>query len=217
MRIIAGTARGRKLASPPGERTRPLLDRVREALFSILGDRVDGARVLDLYAGTGSIGLEALSRGAASCVFVERDRSALECLSANVAALGFGERSRIVRGRVEEQLERPPEERYELVFFDPPYSELRSPSRRRGTLDLARRLFAERLAATGLLAFHYPRDLLDATELAAIGDCDRRAWGTTEIALFEIGGVSSPPADSEGAASRVDEDEPGAEGDRDAS
>jgi 16S rRNA (guanine966-N2)-methyltransferase len=161
------------------------LDRVREALFSILGERVAGARVLDLYAGTGSIGLEALSRGAASCVFVERDRSALECLFENISALEFGARSRVVKGRVEDQLLRPPEERYELVFFDPPYAELREPLRRRATLELARRLFAERVAAAGLLVFHYPRDLLDGTELGSIGACEQRAWGTTEIALFE--------------------------------
>jgi 16S rRNA (guanine(966)-N(2))-methyltransferase RsmD len=74
MRIIAGAAKGRRLASPQGGATRPLTDRVREALFSSLGSEVIGARVLDLYAGSGSVGLEALSRGAASVVFVERDR-----------------------------------------------------------------------------------------------------------------------------------------------
>lgn len=198
MRIIAGTARGRKLSSPPGERTRPLLDRVREALFSILGARIEGARVLDLYAGTGSIGLEALSRGAVSCVFVERDRDALECLRENVSALGFLERSRIVRGRVEEQLLRPPEECYDAIFFDPPYAELRSPARRAVTLELARQLYAERLAAEGLLVFHYPRDLLDANELLRLGPCERRAWGTTEIALFD-----RAEPDSSGGSAKV--------------
>lgn len=192
MRIIAGTARGRKLVSPAGERTRPLLDRVREALFSILGERVSGARVLDLYAGTGSIGLEALSRGAAHCVFVERDREALECLLRNATELDFIDRARIVRGRVEAQLERPLEERYDLVFFDPPYAEVRSASERAATIDLAKRLYEERLRSDGLLVFHYPRDLLDATELERIGPVDRRAWGTTEVALFARGETSSP-------------------------
>jgi 16S rRNA (guanine966-N2)-methyltransferase len=203
MRIIAGTARGRKLSSPPGERTRPLLDRVREALFSILGARIAGAHVLDLYAGTGSIGLEALSRGAAACVFVERDREALECLKSNVTALGFAERARIVRGRVEDQLLRPPEECYDAIFFDPPYAELRSASRRAGTLELARRLYAERLAAEGLLVFHYPRDLLEANELLRLGPCERRAWGTTEIAIFDRAELD-PTGRNEGPVERRD-------------
>lgn len=184
MRIIAGVARGRKLLAPPGERTRPLLDRVREALFSILSDRVEGAECLDLYAGTGSIGLEALSRGAAAVTFVERGAPALECLRANVAALGFDERARIRRARVEEHLEREPG-RYDLVFFDPPYAEVRPGGRRAATLALAARLRNEFLAPGALLVFHYPRDLLEAGELETIGPADRRCWGTTEIALFE--------------------------------
>jgi 16S rRNA (guanine966-N2)-methyltransferase len=88
MRVIAGTFRGRQLRAPRGSTTRPTSDRVREALFSILGD-VEGAHVLDLFAGTGALGIEALSRGAASAVFVERDRHALFALRANLGALGL--------------------------------------------------------------------------------------------------------------------------------
>jgi len=91
MRIIAGAWRGRRLAAPPSLATRPTADRVREALFSMLASRLgsfEGLRVADLFAGTGALGLEALSRGAAHCVFVEQDRVALDALKANVAALG---------------------------------------------------------------------------------------------------------------------------------
>lgn len=119
MRVIAGAARGRRLSSPPGGVTRPFTDRMRESLFSALGDRVVGARVLDLYAGSGAIGLESLSRGAHSTVFVERDRSALAALRRNVEAVGLG--GEIVSGAVERFLEGR-RGRYDLVFVDPPYA-----------------------------------------------------------------------------------------------
>src|SRR5918998_6335794 len=89
MRVVAGTHGGRRLATPPGSATRPTSDRVREALFSILGAAVDGARVLDLFAGSGALGIEALSRGAAEATFVERAPAALRALRGNLAALGI--------------------------------------------------------------------------------------------------------------------------------
>lgn len=118
MRIIAGTAKGRRLTGPKGGATRPMTDRVREALFSSLGPKVVGARVLDLYAGTGSLGLEALSRGSASATFVERDRAALSALETNIAAVGLG--GDVLAGSVGDHLRRiggP----FDLVFVDPPY------------------------------------------------------------------------------------------------
>ncbi len=118
MRIIAGRARGRTLSGPKGSGTRPMTDRVREALFSSLGDRVVEARVLDLYAGSGSLGLEALSRGARSVVFVERAREALTALRRNAAAVGLG--GEIVADDVERFLERTGGS-FDLVFVDPPY------------------------------------------------------------------------------------------------
>lgn len=118
MRIIAGTARGRRLRSLGGS-TRPMMDRAREGLFSSLGVAVAGSQVLDLYAGTGSLGLEALSRGAESAVFVERDRRALGVLRANVAAVGLG--GTVVAAEVSAFLERPGG-RFDLAFVDPPYA-----------------------------------------------------------------------------------------------
>jgi 16S rRNA (guanine966-N2)-methyltransferase len=124
MRIVAGTFRGRRLATPSGRDVRPTADRVREALFSILGD-IDGAVVLDLFAGTGAMGLEALSRGAASATFVEIDRRAMEVVRRNVDAtisdgqhptdLIKGDATRVVRSLALA------ERRFDLVFFDPPY------------------------------------------------------------------------------------------------
>ena len=117
MRVVAGEFKGRRLVAPRGSRTRPTADRVREALFSMLGD-VSGARVLDLYAGSGALGIEALSRGAESAVFVERDRAALAALDRNLAATGApGE---VRRQDVARFLARP-EGTFDLVFCDPPY------------------------------------------------------------------------------------------------
>ena len=125
MRVIAGSARGRRLRSPRGRVTRPTADRVREALFDLLGGRCSGARVLDLFAGTGALGIEALSRGAASSVFVERATGPLTALRLNIEACGFGERAEVRRGdalRVLTGLAQG-ERRFDLVFLDPPYGE----------------------------------------------------------------------------------------------
>jgi len=117
VRVVAGEFKGRRLAAPRGRRTRPTADRVREALFSMLGD-VSGARVLDLYAGSGALGIEALSRGAESAVFVERDRAALAALARNLEATGApGE---VRRQDVARFLARQ-EGTFDLVFCDPPY------------------------------------------------------------------------------------------------
>jgi 16S rRNA (guanine(966)-N(2))-methyltransferase RsmD len=120
-RVIAGRYGGRRLQAPPGDATRPTADRVREALFSILGARTEDARVLDLFAGTGALGLEALSRGARSVTFVERAGPALTALRANLAALGA--EADVVRADALRWLrsasDRAPQ--YDLVFLDPPY------------------------------------------------------------------------------------------------
>ena len=118
MRVISGTAKGRRLRAPRGRATRPMTDRAREGVFSAIAAVLPGAEVLDLYAGTGSLGLEALSRGSASAVFVERDRAALASLRSNVEAVGLG--GRVVAADVDRFLvDRP--ERFDLVFVDPPY------------------------------------------------------------------------------------------------
>lgn len=124
--MIAGRLGGRTLFAPPGMATRPTADRVREALFSILGD-VAGADVLDLYAGTGALGIEALSRGAAHATFVESGPPALRVLRRNVTALGLEGETTLVALRVERALSSSPwgDRRFDLVFMDPPYAEIR--------------------------------------------------------------------------------------------
>lgn len=119
MRIITGLAKGRRLVAPDTGRTRPATDRVREAVFSTIGPWVVEADVLDLYAGSGSYGLEALSRGAATVTFVEKGRQALEALQANVAAVALG--GTVVAQDVEAFLANPGRATYHLVFIDPPW------------------------------------------------------------------------------------------------
>jgi len=125
LRVIAGTARGRKLAAPPGDRIRPTKDMVREAMFSALDARgalVDAA-VLDLFAGTGALEIEAMSRGGARAVLVERDRAALDAIATNVAALRVGDRVRVVANDVGRFLRGPlpAGAPFDLVLVDPPY------------------------------------------------------------------------------------------------
>lgn len=118
MRVVAGEFKGRRLHAPRGRRTRPTADRVREALFSILGD-VAGLRVLDLFAGSGALGIEALSRGAASATFVDDDARAVEAIRRNLEAVGT--RADVQRRDVLRYLPGAAGERYDLVFADPPY------------------------------------------------------------------------------------------------
>jgi 16S rRNA (guanine966-N2)-methyltransferase len=131
MRVIAGRLGGRRLSAPRGRTTRPTSDRVREALFSMLGP-IDGASVLDLFAGTGALGIEALSRGAAKALFVERDAAAVAALKGNLAQLELAEPlARVWVGEALAALRsaRKAGETYDLVFIDPPYDQLRDSER----------------------------------------------------------------------------------------
>ncbi len=122
MRIIAGQFKGRRLEEPQDARVRPTTEKVREACFSILGGRLAGARVLDLFAGSGALGLEALSRGAEHVEFVELLPPSLSALKANVAALGVSDRVRIRRGDALRIAERLPKGAYDVALADPPYT-----------------------------------------------------------------------------------------------
>lgn len=125
MRVIAGTYRSRVLKAPPGMATRPSSDRLRETLFNVLAPRIQAASFLDLYAGSGAVGIEALSRGAARAVFVERAPAALAVLRANLDALNLRGAARVQAVSVGAFLRRaaagPKAERFDLVFLDPPY------------------------------------------------------------------------------------------------
>jgi 16S rRNA (guanine(966)-N(2))-methyltransferase RsmD len=120
IRVIAGTARGRRLKLVPGDSTRPIMDRVKEALFSILGPGIVDSRFLDLFAGTGSVGIEALSRGAAHAVLLDLDRRAVETIQDNVRAARVEDRAVIRRADAFAFLEKPPRDAFHYIFIAPP-------------------------------------------------------------------------------------------------
>jgi 16S rRNA (guanine(966)-N(2))-methyltransferase RsmD len=153
MRVIAGRYRGRRLQAPPGAATRPTSDRVREALFSVLGERVAGARVLDLFAGSGALGIEALSRGAAEATFVDSAPAAVRAVRANLEALGATADVRRADARRFLGGASSAVRQYDLVFLDPPYR-------------LAGRLGGELTAALPAVL---------APDAAVVAESDRRA------------------------------------------
>ena len=177
MRVIAGTHRGRRLTAPPGTDTRPTSDRVRESLFAILGP-LDGERVLDLFAGSGALGIEALSRGAAGATLVERDERAVAVIRANLEALGLGaDDARVVHAGAARAIQDASArgDAYDLVLLDPPYRDAPALGRelsqalpailapgarvvaesdRRAPLDLAMRLVRERRYGDTLIRIH---------------------------------------------------------------
>jgi 16S rRNA (guanine966-N2)-methyltransferase len=122
MRIVSGVYGGRRLIAPKDPRIRPTADRVREAWMSILGADLEGARVLDLYAGSGALGLEALSRGAISADFVEISPASLEALRANISTLGVADRTRVHRAEALRYAERLGPGAFDIVLADPPYT-----------------------------------------------------------------------------------------------
>ncbi len=180
MRIVAGAWRGRTLAAPLGEATRPTADRVRQVLFDMLlhapwagRERIVGARVLDAFAGTGALGLEALSRGAAEAVFIESRRAALTVLRANIAACRAEPRCRVLPG---DATAPPPGTACQLIFLDPPYGQ--------GLIGRAIPALRARgwLAAGALLAVEVARD--EAT-LDGLGEVlASRVVGAARIEIF---------------------------------
>ena len=176
MRVVAGTHGGRRLVAPPGHATRPTSDRVREALFSVLGPSVQGARVLDLYAGSGALGIEALSRGAASAVFVDRAPQAIQAVRANLAALGIEADVRRTEARTWLRTASARADAYDLVFLDPPY-------RRAGELgrELSERLTAVLAPGARVVTESDRRDPLEL-ELPLL---DERRYGDTVIRIHD--------------------------------
>jgi 16S rRNA (guanine966-N2)-methyltransferase len=172
VRVIAGRFGGRRLEAPPGQSTRPTADRVREALFSILGD-ISGTRVLDLFAGSGALGIEALSRGAADADFVEGNARAVRVIRRNLDALGV--EARVYRRDVFAWLGGTHEVTYDLVFADPPYS-----SASRTAARLSELLPAVLNENSLIVTESHKRNPLEL----ATAFVDARDYGETRIAIY---------------------------------
>ncbi len=181
MRIIAGSARGRPLKGPKGaDPIRPTADRVRETIFNLLGQWMDGLAVLDLYAGTGALGLEAVSRGARQAVLVDQHREAVALCRANTEALGFGDRVEVVATPVDRALARLGREgrAFDLVFADPPYAARAVPA----ILEQVDRLGL--LAPGGRLCVEHDKREEAADSSGGLARDDQRTFGDTRVSLY---------------------------------
>ncbi|MCS7294824.1 MAG: 16S rRNA (guanine(966)-N(2))-methyltransferase RsmD [Chloroflexota bacterium] len=175
LRVTGGEARGTPLAEPRGVRLRPTTGLVREALFNILGEKVRGARVLDLFAGTGALGIEALSRGAASAVFVERDRETCQTILRNLAAAGYAERGTVIRGRLPEALQWI-EGPFDIVLLDPPYGAPEGGE----TLAAVSRL----LAPGGVVVYEHASRYNPPGRPTGLVLVDERTYGDTTLSFY---------------------------------
>ena len=177
MRIVAGSARGRALVAPHGLATRPTSDKVRGAVFNVLGQFFEGGTVLDLYAGSGALALEALSRGCERAVCVDAAREAAEAIRRNAEACGFGARVEVRREPVELALGRLPRVAFSLAFLDPPYALGPEPA-------LAG--VAPVLAPGATVVAEHDARRPPPDRVGALALVDRRAYGDTGISIYRL-------------------------------
>lgn len=181
MRVIGGSAKGRRLSSVPGDSTRPITARVKEALFDIIGPAIEGAHFLDLFGGTGAVGIEALSRGAARAVFVERDRLALRTIAHNLQITGLAERARVIAGDAFAFLAQPGEEQFDFIYIAPPQYK---------GLWIKALLAVERStvlseAGTVIVQIH-PKERQEVP-LTKLRLTDERRYGSTVLLFYQVG------------------------------
>jgi 16S rRNA (guanine(966)-N(2))-methyltransferase RsmD len=185
MRVIAGALKGRRLVTPRGQATRPTADQVRIALMDALTPWLHDAHVLDLFAGAGGVGLEALSRGAARATFVERDARAVAALRQNVETLALGERTRVLRGDAERELGALAAEgaRFDIVFLDPPYeaSLVEPVLQRLGTGALT--------VPDAIVVAQHPTKRPPASRIGVLGQVRARRFGETTLTFYRIAGA----------------------------
>lgn len=142
MRVITGSARGRRLAAPEGRDVRPTADKVKEALFSIIQFEIQGRRVLDMFAGSGQLGIEALSRGAERAVFIDSNKKAVEIIKKNIEITGFKDKSTLINGNAVLEIKNT-DEIFDIIFLDPPYNQ--------GLLQTVLPVAAKKTAAGGIV------------------------------------------------------------------
>lgn len=180
IRVIAGTAKGRKLYMVPGDRARPIGDRVKEALFNILHPNIGETAILDLFAGTGSVGIEALSRGAAFCLFLDTDRKAIETIHKNLSICGFNDRASVLQRDAFTYLDSPVERAFDIVFIAPPqYKGMWS----KALLQLDRN--PAWIHPDGLVIVQIDPGEFIEQELEILSLYDQRKYGNTMLLFFE--------------------------------
>jgi 16S rRNA (guanine966-N2)-methyltransferase len=192
MRIIAGEFRGRKLLPPKGEITRPITDRVKQSVFDVLADLVPDSVVYDCFAGTGSLGLESLSRGASRVVFFESDGSAAEILRRNIKTVRVEDRSQVITADMFSALNKVRQRGANLVFLDPPYRYLFE--RPVDLQKLAAQLAAGHLLPDATVIFRRPSEV--ALDLPPLGRYDQRDYGGMAVDFLKCPSIptnSSPP------------------------
>jgi 16S rRNA (guanine(966)-N(2))-methyltransferase RsmD len=177
MRVIAGRLKGRRLDTPGWDGLRPTSDRLRETLFNVLAGRVGGAAVLDGFAGTGAVGIEALSRGAANVTFVESDPRAIRLIERNLERCGVSDRYAIIRAGFADAARRSPPGSFDLVFLDPPYG----PEAIVGTLEAA----APLVAPGGWLVLEHARRDAAPARVASIAKTRDINSGDSALSLYE--------------------------------
>ena len=177
MRVISGTARGIVLRSPDGMLTRPTADRVKEAMFSILQFDLPGAKVLDLFGGTGQLGIEALSRGAAEAVFVDERDAACKIINENLSKTNFLNRSRVIRSDYASFL-RNCSEKYNIIILDPPYAEV--------FLENSLKIITEIdiLQSGGIIVTEHPAEKTFNAEIEGLIRSKDYKYGKTVLTLF---------------------------------
>lgn len=174
IRIISGTHGGRKISAPDNSRTHPMSERVRNAMFNSLSHVVADAKVLDVFAGTGSIGLEALSRGAGHCTFIEKDRVAQNIIEENIALLHEEDSTKLIRASVSAWLDTAEHEQFDLIFADPPYGQPQ--------FSTIERLFGL-LKPSGYMILSHPGkgEVPTGTGVVVV---DNRSYGTANLTLY---------------------------------
>lgn len=178
MRVISGKARGARLIAPAGREVRPTLDRVREALFSILMPHIEDCRFLDLYAGTGANGIEALSRGAAACTFVDNDTRSIDAITHNLAAARLTEFATIRRLNLPDDLSRLAGNRYNIIFCDPPYGAAEY------SILLEKIVHAQLMADDGIIVIEHAARTPEIGNVLSL-NCFRTAvYGDTALSFF---------------------------------
>jgi 16S rRNA (guanine966-N2)-methyltransferase len=182
MRVISGSAKGRKLRSVPGEGTRPITDRVKESLFNIIGPDIKGATFLDLFAGTGSVGIEALSRGAKEVLFIDLEQSAIKTIRENLKLTNLATGAQVVHGDALAILERPAPMHFDYLYIAPPQY--------KGLWSRALKLVDDHLTWLSEDAWVIvqidPQEVEDL-DLVQLEEFDRRKYGSTLLIFFQVG------------------------------